>query len=85
MNTITQVDIDGKKDVISEEQQSPLISTLEQREEVEKAISIEPTILPSSEIVIPITIDVDSKPVEQLVETKVVCQLIFFKYFHFTI
>jgi hypothetical protein len=71
MNTVSQNDMDANKDVISE-QQSPLISTLEKRDEVEKATTIEPTILTSSEIIIPITIDVDSKPTEQPIETKIV-------------
>jgi hypothetical protein len=75
MNIVSQVETDENKNIISDEQQSPLISTLEKREEVEKVI-IEPTILiPSSETIIPITIDVDSKPVEESIESKIVCQL----------
>jgi hypothetical protein len=82
MNIIPQVEADEIRNLISDKQQSPLISTLEKREDVEN-VSIEPTIITSSEISIPITIDIDSKPVEQSIEVKIVCQL-FLKYFHLT-
>jgi len=75
MNIVSQIDIDGNKNIIADEQQSPLISTLEKREELEKAI-IEPTVLISSETIIPITIDVDLKPAEEPIELKIVCQLL---------
>jgi hypothetical protein len=74
MNLVSQVETDENKNIISDEQQSPLISTLEKRDEVEKVI-VEPTILISSETIIPITIDVDSEPVEEPIELKIVCQL----------
>lgn len=72
MNIVTMVEIEEKEIVISDEQQSPIISTLEKREEVDKQI-IEPTIVPSTENIIPITIEIDPKPVENSVELKIVC------------
>ncbi len=75
MNIVSQIEIDENKTVISDEQQSPLISTLEKREEVEKT-NIEPTILISSETIIPITIDIDSKPIEESNDSNKVCQLL---------
>lgn len=73
MNIVSQVDTDENKNIVSDEQQSPLISTFEKREEVEKA-NIESTVLiPSaSETIIPITIDVDSKPTQEPIELKTV-------------
>ena len=72
MNIITPVETDENKNLISDEQQSPIISTLEKREELAKENN-EPTILLSTETIVPITINVDSKPVEELTESKIVC------------
>jgi hypothetical protein len=72
MNIVTPVEIDENKNVVSDQQQSPIISTLEKREEVEK-VNIEPMIVPSPETITPITIDVDSKPAEESNESKIVC------------
>jgi len=74
MNIVSQIETDENKNIISDEQQSPLISTLEKREEVEKT-NIEPTVVISSETIIPITIDIDSKPIEEPNDSKIVCQL----------
>ena len=75
MNIVSQIDIDENKNIVFDEQQSPLISTLEQREELEKAV-IEPIILTSSQTITPITINVDSKPAEEPIELEIVCQLL---------
>ncbi|CAF0900909.1 unnamed protein product [Adineta ricciae] len=72
MNVILKTDMDERKDIISDEQQSPLISTLEKREESELAVVVEPTIITSSQIIIPITVDVDSKPIEESNDTKII-------------
>ncbi|CAF0961402.1 unnamed protein product [Adineta ricciae] len=72
MNVIPQTDMDERKDIISDEQQSPLISTLEKREESEPAVVVEPTIITSSQIIIPITVDVDFKPTEESNDTKTI-------------
>jgi hypothetical protein len=72
MNIVMPVEIDENKNFVSDQQQSPIISTLEKREEVEE-VHIEPTILQSSETIIQITIDVDSKPTEESIESKIVC------------
>ncbi|CAF4779999.1 unnamed protein product, partial [Rotaria sp. Silwood1] len=71
MNVVSHADIDENKTIISDEQQSPLISTLEIREESVKT-TIEPNILTSSEILIPITIDIDSIITEELNEAKII-------------
>jgi hypothetical protein len=72
MHILSQVDIDERKDFISDEQQSPLISTLEKRDEIDKAL-IEPSWLASVQTMIPITIDIDSKPGEESIISKIVC------------
>ncbi|CAM4762561.1 unnamed protein product [Rotaria magnacalcarata] len=56
---------------ITEEQQSPLISTFENREPVEQ-ITNEPNTMMPSEIIIPITIDINSAIDEELNEAKIV-------------
>ena len=75
MTVVTAVEIDENKDLISNQQQSPIISTLEKREEVEKVDSEQITV-PSTETetetVIPITIEVDLKPVKESNEEKTV-------------
>ena len=73
MNILSQVDIDEYKNFISDEQQSPLISTLENREEIDKVLIERSSIFTSTETIIPITIDVDSKPSEELIISKIVC------------
>ncbi|UJR28051.1 hypothetical protein I4U23_009307 [Adineta vaga] len=65
MNTVSLTDTGENKTMVSDEQQSPLISTLEQREESEASVVIESTNVTSSQIIIPITIDVDSKPTHE--------------------
>jgi hypothetical protein len=72
MHILSQVDIDERKDFISDEQQSPLISTFEKRDEIDKAL-IEPSWLASVQTMIPITIDIDSKPGEESIISKIVC------------
>lgn len=69
MSLLTAIEIEENKDLISDVQQSPIISTLEKREEVEYQ-NIEPISLSS---IIPIIIDVDPKPVENPTGTKLVC------------
>ncbi|CAF4659241.1 unnamed protein product, partial [Rotaria sp. Silwood2] len=71
MNIVSEVDTDDNKIITSDEQQSPLISTFEKREEPEQTI-IEPNILTSSELVIPITIDINSTITEELNEAKII-------------
>ncbi|CAF0812164.1 unnamed protein product [Adineta steineri] len=71
MMTVSQNDIDANKNIISDGQQSPLISTLEKREELENT-SIDSIILISSEIINRITIDIDSTPNDNKVEMKIV-------------
>ncbi|CAF3376512.1 unnamed protein product [Rotaria socialis] len=56
---------------ITEEQQSPLISTFENREPAEQ-ITNEPNTMMPSEIIIPITIDINSAIDEELNEAKIV-------------
>lgn len=72
MNILTSVEIEEKINLISDEQQSPVISTLEKREEADNQ-NIEPTISPVTETIIPITIEIDPKPVENPIELKIVC------------
>ena len=76
MNLLTPVENDEKKNDVSDQQQSPIISTLEQREEVEKVITellILPLTPPSpTETIIPITIEIDSNPTEESNESKIV-------------
>jgi hypothetical protein len=66
------VGIDGNNSLVSDEQQAPIISTLEKREDVEKE-NIHSIILPTLETIVPITIDIDPKPIEASIESKIVC------------
>jgi hypothetical protein len=74
MNIVAHTGYDDEKEIISEEQQSPLISTLEQREDDEQ-IFVEPVKLLLSEVIIPMSIDVDSKPIDMNMITALVCFL----------
>ncbi|CAF0860150.1 unnamed protein product [Rotaria sordida] len=71
MNIISQVDIDENKSIISDEHQSPLISTFEKREDLDQT-NIESNILTSSETIIPITIDINSITSEELNQAKII-------------
>lgn len=85
MNILPEIENGENKEPILDEQQAPIISTLEQRKEeeeeeeqqeqqVDKQI-IEAPILPLVEAIIPISIDIDSKSVEDSIESKIVCLL----------
>jgi len=73
MNLLSTTETGGNKESISDEQQAPIISTLEQRkkEQVEKEI-VEESVLSAIEAIIPISIDIDSKSPEESIESKVV-------------
>lgn len=81
MNIITVMEIEENKDRVSDEQQSPIISTLEKREEVayQNIDSISSLLI---ETIIPITIDVDPKPVNNTTDTKIVCSILFRPYLY---
>ena len=79
MNIVTTVGIEENKDRVSDGQQSPIISTLEKREEVDHQ-NIEPISLSLIETIIPITIDVDPKTVANTTDTKIVCSILFLPY-----
>lgn len=71
MHMIPQMETEDTKERISDGQQSPLISTLEQREDEQKT-SMQSTLFTSVDSIIPITIDINSKPSEEVIITKVV-------------
>lgn len=72
MNIVLPTDTNENKTIITDEQQSPLISTFEKREEVNQT-NIEPNIITSSETIIPITIEIDTTINDELNEAKIVC------------
>ena len=72
MNIVTYIDLQTEDKILQDPQQSPLISTLEKRQdEIEK--TNEPVVVTSLDAIIPITIEVNSNLVEVALTTKLVC------------
>lgn len=74
MNSVPPLELHDIQEIITEEHQSPIISTVEQREEEQQQqIDTEPIVLVPAETIIPITIQIDSKLVEEVPIEKLVC------------
>lgn len=75
MNSVPPLELHDIHEIITEEHQSPIISTVEQREDEQQQVQLdpEPIVLVPAETIIPITIQVDSKLVEEVPIEKLVC------------